>query len=38
MKLNEGHFSSETAVINFLDKSYQKINFKSRLNSALLCR
>ena len=37
MKLKEGHFSSGT-VINFWDESYQKINFKSYLNSVLLCK
>ena len=36
MKLNEGDFSSGTAIIHFLDKLYQKINFKSHLNSVLL--
>ena len=37
MKLNEGHFSSGTVIIH-LDKPYQKINFKSHLNSVLLCK
>ena len=37
MKLNKGHFSSETVITHFLDKPYQEINFKSHLNSVLLC-
>ena len=35
MKLNEGYFSFRTAIIHCWDKSYQEINFKSHLNSAL---
>ena len=38
MKLNEEHFSSRTVVLHFLDKPYQEIDFKSHLNSALLCK
>ena len=38
MKLNEVHFSLERVTIHFLDKPYQEINFKSHLNSALLCK
>ena len=38
MKLNEGDFSSGTAIIHFLDKLRQKINFKSHLNSVILCK
>ena len=38
MQLNEGHFSSGTVIIHFLDKPYQGINFKSHLNSVLLCK
>ena len=38
MKLNEGLFSSGTIVLHFLDKPYQKIDFESHLNSALLCK
>ena len=34
MKLSKGDFSFETAI---LDKPYYKINFKSHLNSVLLC-
>ena len=37
MKLNEGHFSSVTVIIQVLDKLYQEINLKSHLNSVLLC-
>ena len=36
MKLNEGHFSSGTIVLHFLDKPYQEKDFESHLNSALL--
>ena len=32
MKLNEGHFSTGTAIIHFLDKAYPEINLKSDLN------
>ena len=35
MILNEGHFSSGTAIIHFWDKPYQKMNFKSHLNNVL---
>ena len=38
MKLNEVYFSLGTAIIHFLDKPYQEIDFKSHLNSALLCK
>ena len=38
MNLNEGHFSSGTVIIHFLDKLYQEINFKKHLNSVLLCK
>ena len=38
MKLNEERFSSGTVIIHFLDKLYQEINFKSHLNSVLLCK
>ena len=38
MKLNEVHFSSITVVTQFLDKRYQEINFKSHLDSVLLCK
>ena len=38
MKLNEGHLSSGTVIIHFLEKPYQEINFKSHLNSAVLCK
>ena len=38
MKWNEGHFSSRAAIIHFLDKFHQEINFKSHLNSVLLCK
>ena len=38
MNLKKGHFSLGTAIINFLDKPYQEINFKSHLNSLLLCK
>ena len=38
MKLNEGHFSSRTVIIHILNKPYQEINFKSHLNSVLLCK
>ena len=38
MKLNEGDFASGTAIIHFLDKPYQKMNFKSHLSSVLLCK
>ena len=38
MKLNEGHFWSETVINHFLDKHYQEINFKSHLNSVILCK
>ena len=38
MKLNEGHFSSETVITDFLDNPYQKLNFKSHLYSAQLCK
>ena len=36
MKSNEGHFSSGTVMIHFIDKLYQEINFKRHLNSVLL--
>ena len=36
-KLNEGHLSFRTAIIHFWDKPYQEINFKSHLNSVLIC-
>ena len=36
MKLHEGDFSIGTAIIHFLDKLHQKINFQSQLNSVLL--
>ena len=32
MKLNEGHFSTGTAIIHFLDKADPEINLKSDLN------
>ena len=32
MSLNEGHFSTGTAIIHFLDKPYPDINLKSDLN------
>ena len=35
MKLDEGHFSSGTVIIQLLDKLYQEINFKRHLNSVL---
>ena len=38
MKLNEGDVSSGTVIIHFLDKLYQEINFKSQLDSVLLCK
>ena len=38
MKLNEVHFSLGTVITPFLDKPYQEINFKSHLNSVLLCK
>ena len=38
MKLNEVHFSPETVITDFLGKPYQKINFKSHLNSELPCK
>ena len=38
MKLNEVHFSSITVVTQFLDKRYQETNFKSHLDSVLLCK
>ena len=38
MNLKKRHFSLGTAIINFLDKPYQEINFKSHLNSVLLCK
>ena len=38
MKLNEVHFSSITVFTQFLDKGYQEINFKSHLDSVLLCQ
>ena len=38
MKLNKVHFSLGTVITHFLDKSYQEINFKSHLSSALLCK
>ena len=38
MKLNEEHLSSGTVFIHFLEKPYQEINFKSHLNSAVLCK
>ena len=38
MKLNDGRFSSETAVGHFVEKFYQDINFKSHLNSVALCK
>ena len=37
-KLNEVHFFSGTVFTHFLDKLYHKINFKSHLNSVLLCK
>ena len=38
MKLNEGYFSPRTVIIHFLDKIYREINFKSQLNSVLVCK
>ena len=38
MKLNEGHFSLGTSIIQFLNKLYQKINFKCHMNSVTLCK
>ena len=38
MKLNEGHFSLGAVMIHICDKSYQEKNFKSHLNSVLLCK
>ena len=38
IKLIEGHFSSGTVIIHVLDKTYQEINFKSHLNSELVCK
>ena len=38
MKLNEGHFSSGTVIIHFLDKTFKEINFKSHLNRVLRCK
>ena len=38
MKLNERHFSFGTVITHFLDKRYQKINFKSHLSSVLICK
>ena len=37
MKLNEAHLSFGTVIIHFSHKPYQEINFKSHLNSLLLC-
>ena len=37
MKLSEGLLSFGTVIIYFSDKPYQEINFKSDLNSLLLC-
>ena len=37
MKVNEVHFSLGTVITHFLDKPDQEINFKSHLNSVLLC-
>ena len=37
-KINKRNFSSGTVIIHFLDKPYQEINFKSYLNSVLLCK
>ena len=36
LELNKGSFSSRTAITHFLDKPYQKINFKSYLTSVIL--
>ena len=38
LELNKGSFSSRTATTHFLDKPYQKINFKSYLTSVILCK
>ena len=38
MKLNEGHFPLGTVTINFWDKPYQEVNFKSHLNSVVLSK
>ena len=38
IKLNEVYFSSEIVITHFLDKPCQEINFKSHLNSVLLCK
>ena len=38
MKLNEKRFSFETVIIYFWDKTYPEINFKSHLDSVLLCK
>ena len=35
MKSNEKNFSLGTVIIHILDKTYQEINFRSPLNSAL---
>ena len=38
MKLNEVNFSSVSVITHFLDTPYQEINFKSHLNTLLLCK
>ena len=37
-ELNERNFSFETVISHFWDKPYQKINFKSHLNSVAFCK
>ena len=38
IKINDGHFSTGTVVIQNYDNPYQQTNFKSHYNTVILCK